>query len=249
MAAVAAGGSLEIVASRYGYLIARQDFLELQTSLQMSEAIFNFTLMYINERHQRTTSEQTRHLGYRRVLLLTTEFFQILSKNDVLQEEIDSEKAATFLGSVNVFMRCDYLFIPICFGEEYALATVDLNNKALIYFGLIVKDNLGDINQNPVLRKVYLFVDKEYQKQYKGTIAGQGWKFVNGGSSKTDRHADTPVLVLIFANLLALGNFVFTGISEAKVAAMRNKIIQLIKQIGVTKDHPSDIQDFSLMPF
>ena len=50
---------------------------------QISENIFNFVLFYINEKNMRTTNEQARLLGYRRIKYLPLDFFRILSRNDI----------------------------------------------------------------------------------------------------------------------------------------------------------------------
>lgn len=237
-----------IASFRYGIQITKDDLAQIIKQQAIPEVVFNFILNYINERHTRTTTPQARDLGFRRILFLPTDFFQILSQNDILAENIDYDHTAPFTRAQNIFTAFDYMFVPVCYGDEYAVAVADFNNKLLIYFGTLKKEDLGDVAGNPVLKKIFLFLTKEFDKWYSRSIAAKGWKFLYGMNTKTDQIRESPLLVLLFADFLTHGNFVFSGIPRTKVENMRNVIIQLIVKIGITKDHPADINDFTLMP-
>lgn len=83
----------------------------------------------------------------------------------------------------------------------------------MLYYNTLKKENLGDVNNNPIMRNVHRFLDKEYERWYSEPMSGKGWKFMYGINTKTEEPKETPLLLLLFADMLSHGNFVFTGIS------------------------------------
>lgn len=100
-----------------------------------SENIFNFLILYLNEKHTKTTTQNQRRLNYTRTLFFTTQFYQILFQDQgiVFRDRLRE----LFISFGNIFINYDYIYIPIFSGtllDEYNLVIVDLNNKVFILF-------------------------------------------------------------------------------------------------------------------
>ena len=127
-----------VVAQRYGITVTNFEMLAAMNSTVISDNLLNFCLMYVNEKHTKTTNLQLRRLNYTRILYMTTDFYRLL----IAGEEESKGKLRSYTQSLgNIFTNYDYVLVPIPRGtaQECNVNVIDLNNKVFIFF-FVFKD-------------------------------------------------------------------------------------------------------------